>query len=152
MLPEGSGRWSHSGRLHCAAGCGSSPHDARISIPTWPLLFVLAIGLRVVISPGPLAVVKQDGGVVVRSWFSDQHFRRGGSAIIDIGIIYSMGVSVGVGFIPFVGSARMAEVVTTSGRIVWLRCLRGPRNRVLRLVRELEPLVRTPSAHSTSQS
>lgn len=122
------------------------------STPTWMLLLALAISLWVAIRPWTLTVVKRDDGFVVRSWFRNHHFRRGEVESIDINLIYSMGVGVGVGFIPFVGSVRMVEVITADGRIVWLSCLLGRRNAVLRLVRVLRPLVGLSSAHSTSQS
>lgn len=117
-------------------------------MPAWLYGLWFAIGLFVAIRPWWLYVEITEDGFDVNSWFRKYRFRRGEVDSIDIIRVTSMGFGFAVGFIPFVGSVRMIEVVARNGKATWLPCLVGRRNAVLRLARTLRVQVGLSSTHS----
>lgn len=117
--------------------------------PAWMSCMWLLVGAFVAIRPWWLSIVIVEDGFIVTSWFRRYQFRRGEVESIDMRKVHSMGLgAIAVGYIPFVGSVRMIEIVRNGGRQVWLPCLLGRRNDALRLARALRVQVGLSSAHS----
>lgn len=119
--------------------------------PVWLSCIWLLVGVFIAIRPWWLTVTVVEDGFIVTSWFRRYRFRRGEVESIDIRNVHSMGLgAVAVGYIPFIGAVRMIEIVMNGGKQVWLPCLLGRRNKVLRLARQLRVQVGLSSAHSLS--
>lgn len=117
--------------------------------PVWGSCIWLVVGVFIAMRPWWLSVVIVEDGFIVASWFRRYRFRRGEVESIDIRRVHSMGLgAVAVGYIPFFGSVRMIEIVMNGGKQIWLPCLLGGRNEVLRLARQLRVQVGLSSAHS----
>lgn len=117
--------------------------------PAWLSCIWLLVGAFIAIRPWWLSVMIVEDGFTVASWFRRYRFLRDEVESIDIRKVHSMGLgAVAVGYIPFFGSVRMIEIVMNGGKQVWLPCLLGRRNAVLKLARELRVQVGLSSAHS----